>query len=278
MKTEDVDVKYALHVTGRQLILVCLLALTQTLYAIGVFGAPNPHGPRQAWTAIAAAAISAIGSYLASRKANKKSGTQKTLEQQQLEILKQLQPFGTNLLNQSTDTLRLPMTHYSRLAGGNRNAALQELSPEINALDESDRSSLGSIAELAPRGGGSSDFLSRMPFRRNAQTQGLLFGARTDAMDKLATLGQNERSAGLNALGGAQGGGMGLLNFGLNSNNQQFTQGSATGAGIYNILQGFFDSYNRNKQNAGTNSNPYGTQGGTPAGTDALGGWGTWGG
>lgn len=195
------------------------------------------------WAAIAVGVIGAGASVYSSHQAKKKSSQQKAMEAQQYGFGTQLGDFGTKQIEQGSANLQMPVGYFSRMAGGNRATALQSLSPELTALDQSDRSSMGAAAELAPRGGGSGDFYSRMPFRRNAQTQNLLFGARSNAMTQLAGIGQNQQQMGLNAISGGQAGNMGLLNFGLARNSQQFQQGGDTGAGIYQIVKAFTDAH-----------------------------------
>lgn len=207
-----------------------------------------------AWAAIIPAVISAVGGYLASKNANKKSSTTKQLEQQQLESSKFLVPFGQKALTQSSDALQAPLGFYSSLAHGDRNALLQNLSPELQSRDTSDEAATRSVAELAPRGGASSDFFSRMPFRRNTDTANMLFGARKAGNEGLATLGTNLASIGSNAISGGSTGGMNLLNFGLNSNRQAFDQGSQTGQGIFQLVKAFTDAYAKN----GQTQNPWG--------------------
>lgn len=226
---------------------------------------------------IAAAIIGAGATYYATQQAKKKSAQQKAMEAQQYGFGTQLGGFGTEQLKQGAANLQMPVGYFSRLAGGNRASALQSLSPELTALDQSDRSSMGAAAELAPRGGGSGDFYSRMPFRRNAQTQNLLFGARSNAMTQLAGIGQNQQQMGLNAISGGQAGNMGLLNFGLQRNNQQFQQGGDTGAGIYQIVKAFTDAYakKRGSTAAGANANPFAASGGSSntGYNPSTGGW-----
>lgn len=213
-----------------------------------------PRGSHtEAWTAVIAALASAVGGYLSSKKAKQKSSTEKTAEGLQLDQAKFLGPFGQRQLAQSEQTMQLPLGYYSTLARGNRNQAMQAVAPELQQIDEADRSALGSMNELAPRGGASSDFLARMPFRRNQATQNVLFGARNNAFAQLAGIGQNQAQLGLNALSGGAAGNMNLLNFGLARGNQQFQQGSETGAGIYQIIKAMTDAY-ASRGNGNTNS------------------------
>jgi len=205
------------------------------------------------WVAVAASAVTAIGGYVASKNANKKSSTQKQLEKQQLDSSKFLIPFGQNALTQSRDALQGPLNYYSQLAHGDRNALLQNLSPELQSRDASDEATTRSVSELAPRGGASSDFFSRMPFRRNTDTANMLFGARRAGNEGLATLGTNLASIGSNAISGGATGGMNLLNFGLNQNRQAFDQGSQTGQGIFQLVKAFTDAWGKNKTD-----NPWG--------------------
>lgn len=235
-----------------------LVPLLLTIWFVLSAG-PVSHIHHAFWAAAIPAIISAVGGYLATKQAGKKSSTTKQLEQQQLDASKFLVPFGQKSLTQASDALQTPLGFYSQLAHGDRNALLQNLSPELQSRDASDEAATRSVSELAPRGGASSDFFARMPFRRTTDTANMLFGARRAGNEGLATLGTNLASMGSNAISGGTTGGMNLLNFGLNSNRQAFQQGSDTGQGIFQLVKAFTDAYSKNKT-----SNPWGV---SPAST-----------
>lgn len=210
----------------------------------------------QGWSLVIPAVISAVGGYLASKNANKKSSTTKQLEQQQLDASKFLVPFGQNTLTQGRDALQAPLGFYSQLAHGDRNSLLQSVSPELQSRATSDRATLSSASEMGARGGGSSDFLSKLPFQRNTDTANMLFGARKAGNEGMADIGTRLASIGSGALGSGAGIGANQLNFGLNANRQAFDQGSQTGQSIFQLVKAFTDAYSKNGT---TNSNPWGT-------------------
>jgi hypothetical protein len=219
------------------------------------------------WVVVAGSAISAIGGYVASKNASKKSSATKQLEQQQLDASKFLIPFGQNALSQGTDALQAPLGFYSQLAHGDRNSLLQSLSPQLQSTAASDRATLSSVSEMGARGGGSSDFLSKLPFQRNTDTANALFGARVAGNQGEAGIGSSLASIGAGALGSGAGIGAQQLNFGLSQNNQQFQQGSATGQSIFQLLKAFTDAHPNN-----TNTSPWGL----PTGSAVYGQNGAW--
>lgn len=208
------------------------------------------------WAAAIPAIISAVGGYIASKQAGKKSSTTKQLEQQQLDASKFLVPFGQNTLTQGRDALQAPLGFYSQLAHGDRNALLQSVSPELQSRDASDRATLRSVSELAPRGGGSSDFLAKLPFQRNTDTANMLFGARKAGNEGMLDVGTRLASIGSSALGSGAGIGANQLNFGLNSNRQQFDEGTQTGQSIFQLVKAFTDAWG---QRTGSQSLPTNT-------------------
>jgi hypothetical protein len=252
-------VREAQRRTGAVKHLLLLLLFTLCFWLDSIHP-PTAHVQRGFWAAAIPAIISAVGGYLASRKAGKQSGTDRDIQQQQLDAMKFLTPYGEDALNKSKTALEAPLGFYSRLAHGDRNALLQELSPELQSRDASDRATLSSVSELAPRGGASSDFLSKMPFRRNTDTANMLFGARKAGFEGLGTIGTNLGSMGLNAMSGGQAGGMNLLNYGLNRNRQQFDQGSQTGAGLFQIAKAFADAYGKRKGTGDGSTSMWGQQ------------------
>lgn len=229
--------------------------------------------------AIIPAVISAIGGYLASRKANKKSSTEKSLEKSQLDALQYLMPLGKSLAGQGQELFGLPISYFKNLAGGNRNALSEAISPQLSALHQQDEGSLASIASQSPRGGGVGDALSRLPFRSNMARTNLLMGARSNAMGSLMNAGQNLLSTGVGAIGGGSGIGSNLLNYGLNKSNQAFDQGSATGESLYQIAKAIGDAWAKRGSNGSNGtSNPWGTYGsGSGYGSgDTMNGSGFW--
>jgi hypothetical protein len=230
------------------------------------------------WAAVASAAIGVVGGIYSNKQAKKKSKTEKTLEQYQLNNLKQLQPQGQQWLQQGNKLMGDPLKFLQSLASGDRNTLMQTLGPELSALGAQNRAHLGQMTELAPRGGASSDFLSTLPFRNQAAQSNLMLSSRLGANQDLLSAGTNMANMGVNTLTGGSSGAQGLLNYGLARNNQAFNQGSATGAGLYGaassidwgkIAGGISDWYKK-RQTGGTSANPYG-QGSTTGGLGAEG-------
>ena len=225
------------------------------------------------WAAIGAAAISAgVGMYQ-SHQAKKKSGAQKTAEQLQLDALKQMFPFGQRNLQAGEDANNRAMKFFSGVARDPR----ASMAPELNARAASDRATMSAIGGMAPRGGASADVLSRLPWMRAGQTTNMLFNARNNAYNQIATLGASRTAAGLSALSGGMGGGMSLLNYNLNRNQQGFDQGAQSGYGTYQLAKGIIDAWGKRSNGGQSTDWTNGANAGSQAGGVAQGiinGWG----
>jgi len=197
---------------------------------------------------VASAVISAYGAYnakQAGKKAGKKTPAEQALEAQQLATLKFLQPYGQGMLAQGSQANAIPFAHYTALAGGDRNAALDAMSPELSAYDQSQRAGMGALAEQGQRGGASADVLSRLPFQRAQQSANMLGNARQNAFGGLAQMGSNFNQLGLNALTGGMAGNMSMQQQGLDFRKNAFEEGQASGRAFGNSLQGMADAYRK---------------------------------
>lgn len=189
------------------------------------------------WAAVAGAAVTAVGGYLASRKASKQSGAQKQMEGQIAENLRMSSPIGMDFLKGGQANLKLFNDFYKKLAMGDRSSAMALLAPELRMADEQNAAALGSEIGLAPSAGGSAEMRLAGMDRLKGQREDALIGLKTDAFDKLGALGGDMASIGSGILGQSNSGGLGLLGAIQSRRNSAYDQSRDFGSGMFDIMQ-----------------------------------------
>ena len=200
---------------------------------------------------IAAGALSAgataYGSHQANKNARQLKNQQQPLVDQQMANLKFLQPYGEQLANQGQGNMGLVQDYLRKLMSGDRGLTMQTLAPEINALTQQYQGATSAARGMYPRGGQTASQAAQLPYQLQGNINNLLFSARPQAAQQLGTLGSNQASLGLGALG--QGGGLtnSMLGYGLQAQNQMFGQGAAIGQGISSMITPFLQYYLMNR-------------------------------
>lgn len=209
------------------------------------------------WAAVAGSVIATVGGYVASKKLSKKSKTEKAAQDALTRNLQEQATLGKQLTSQGTAALSPAIRRFTRLSGS-APEALNELSPELNARAAQDRSALTASNELAPRGGVSSDFMSRLPFMRIGETSNMLTGARSNAAGQLANIGTNLIGQGVSAYGGSTGAAGTQLDYGLKNNAFQYGAGQDMGNAFAQLMKMVGDRYSAKKTTTGDpTANPY---------------------
>lgn len=203
---------------------------------------------------LGAAALGAGGSIaggMLSNRGKKLTPAEQQAQSQQLANMRQgagyanqLFPMGTDYLQRGTNTLSPVLQYYASLLGGNRNALLQQLSPEVEQINQGYDSAFQSSRNLAPRGGGSSALYSELPFRKSADISSLFMNARPAAAAGLGEIGTNFMNTGLNTLSnvspllaGSSGTGSNMMYLGQRERDAQFDRTAATTRGIFDVIR-----------------------------------------
>ncbi len=165
-----------------------------------------------------------------------------------------LQPTANDLLRQSSAAYSPVISHYNALLSGNRGAAMSELSPEVQRINQGyDQASRNSSA-LMPRGGGRTAFNSELPYEHMRDVNNLLSTSRSTGAQGLLQAGsaaggqgQGLYSSILSGLAGASAGGNSLLNYDLQAKAEQSKKNQELGQQIYGILGPLLGKIGANK-------------------------------
>lgn len=160
------------------------------------------------------AVISAVGALYGAYQSNKQgkeakkvANKQSEITDQQLELVRALQPLGNRFIQEGDQGFAPVFQRYMALASGDRNSILKHLSPEINSLNEQNTLALRNADQFSPRGGGRlASRYANMPFRTSDAISRLMYGAQSDAVDKLAGLSTARTGTGVGLLGAGFGG------------------------------------------------------------------------
>lgn len=158
------------------------------------------------------------------------------------QIATNLGPQAQNLLNQSTAAYSPALNYWSSLLGGNRQAATAAAAPDINRINEGYDAQTQAAGNLMPRGGGRSAFFTEAPFQRQRDITSTLQTARTSAAPNLLHAGEaiGNTASGLygHLLSALTGNTNNLLNYDLQSREQQYKKGKEIGGSIFDLLKG----------------------------------------
>ncbi len=154
-----------------------------------------------------------------------------------------LQPTANDLLRQSSAAYSPVISHYNALLSGNRGAAMSELSPEVQRINQGYDAASRNASALMPRGGGRTAFNSELPYEHMRDVNNLLSASRSTGAQGLLQAGsaaggqgQGLYSSILSGLAGASAGGNSLLNYDLQAKAQQAQKNQQLGQQIYGIL------------------------------------------
>lgn len=159
------------------------------------------------------------------------------------EIAGGLEAPASNLLSLATRSYSPVADHFSRLLSGNRASTMEALSPEVQRINSGYQQTQQNASNLMPRGGGRSAFFSQLPFERNRDITNLLSTSRGRGAEGLLNTGNAAASTSrglyatiLDALNGGRSGASSLLNYDLQSKQDQYTKGKDVGRSIFDII------------------------------------------
>lgn len=170
---------------------------------------------------------------------------------------------GRPMVEQGQQNTDIVQQYLRRLASGDRSLTMQELAPNINSMLEQSRGAVAAQRNMMPRGGAQAAASAHIPQQLQGNINNLMFGARSDAMNRLGTLGNNQVSLGLGAMGQGAGLTNSMLQYGLQAREQAFNQGMQSGQGMV----GYLDFINRMFQQYRANSTP---NAGMPTSANAM--------
>lgn len=151
---------------------------------------------------------------------------------------------GAAGLNSGLNNLNPVANWFQTIINGNKQATLNQMQPQIQQTEGGLNTALQTNTSLAPRGGGRSGTLFDLPFEAQKQIAGSYDAARAGAPAGLQSAATAQGALGSSAAGaGAQFGQVGtgannnLLNYGLNQQQQSYTQAQQNG-GLFGKLIG----------------------------------------
>lgn len=174
----------------------------------------------------ASTATSAYSAHKQGQAADTAAGQQQSLMDRQASLAKEMMTLGKDQISGSKPALDMAMKHYMTLASGNRGAIDAELAPDRAAISNTQSGVQRNL--MAHMGGGAQrdQAMARLGMQTQGQLGLLPFQARSDAVGKMAALGQNRMTAGSNfisnasnALSGQQSGINNLMNLNQLGNN-----------------------------------------------------------
>lgn len=149
---------------------------------------------------------------------------------------------GQQGLNSGLNHLSPVTNWFQSIMSGNKAATMNQMQPQIQQINQGQNQALQTANSLAPRGGGRSATLFDAPFNAQKQIAEQYAGARAGAPAGLQSAATAEGALGSAAggLGSAYGGvgaqaNNGLLNYGLNQQQQAYTQAQSNG-GLFGKL------------------------------------------
>lgn len=214
-----------------------------------------------AWIpAVIGAVATLYGQHQANKNAKDLRNQQQPLLDNQMELMKMLQPYGQQFLGQGQDAMGFVKGYLEKLASGNRELTSQAVAPEINTLTRQQQGSVATQRGLFPRGGTTASQASQLPQQLQGNINNLLFSVRPQAMSQLGQLGGNMASIGSGLLGQSGGLTNSMLNYGLNAQQQMFGQGQQIGQGVSSLIGPFMQYMMMNNAQRG-NLNPNATPG-----------------
>lgn len=200
----------------------------------------------------------AVGTGGAMYSANKSRQQQKDQLKAQSALAGQVTPGATDFLHQGQGAIGQGLNYYSSMLNDPRSAS----APEQNRISSMYAGQAANVRNQYPRGGYGLSAATNLRGQERAAQEGVIQQGRPMAAQGLSNLGMG--AAGL----GYQGMGLGanilgnVFNQGLASREQQFSQGSQLGSGLFNAYQGYL--LTRATQNPGTQQSTL-PNGGTPS-------------
>ncbi len=162
------------------------------------------------------AAASAYAAHKQGQQGDNAADMQKSLLDRQSALANQMTSLGQGQISSSKPAMDAAMRYYMTLANGNRSQINTALAPQVAGIADAARGAeRGLMAHEGP-GAQRDQAMAQLAKQRQGQLGELPMQARTDAMGKLATLGQQGTQQGYNFLTGAAGA-LGGQTAGINS-------------------------------------------------------------
>ncbi len=159
-----------------------------------------------------------------SRSATEKTAINDLLGANQLAFRRAegLGPIASGFLQKGGETFQPSIDYWSKLLSGDRQAINEAVGPETTRIAQNYEGAKTAATQFAPMGGGRSQLLAEMPFRRGQDISALISTLRPEAAKQLSTIAQQLSALGLDAegiinsiIGGIGQRGGGLLDYGL---------------------------------------------------------------
>lgn len=220
------------------------------------------NGFRLGWIQAVAAAVSALaslyGAYAGNKASKKGLKAQQDALNEQKKRASMFDGYGHDMLGEGKQNLDMVQNYLRSLVSGDRGLTEQAVAPEINSLTDQFRGSVAAQRNMYPRGGTTAAASASLPQQYQGQVNNLIFGVRPRASEQLGTLGSNQSSLGLGAMGQGAGLTNSMLDFGLRSRDQMFNQGAQTGQGVGNgLMMAYLMSQGRGTPSAQTGQSAY---------------------
>jgi len=163
-----------------------------------------------------------------------------------------LQPYAQNFLQQGSQTFQPSIDYWTRILSGDRSEITGAVAPEIGRISSGYDQAAKTAGQFAPSGGGRSQLMAELPFRKAQDISTLISGLRPQAAQQLSGIAAQLSQLGLDSeqiiaalLQGIRGGGESLANIGMRSRGitgvgtAMGAQGGAEiGRSIYDMLKG----------------------------------------
>lgn len=191
---------------------------------------------------IGAAAIGGGASIAAGALAGRQSSQEKGLTGQLQANAQQAGQSASQFLTSGKANLDTAQNFWQSIINGNQANTVQQLAGTINPIQSASRQAETSALEFMPRGGGSTEVLSQVPYQRANAVTGAITNLAAQAPNEIAQIGATESGTGASLLGQSSGAAASDLSF-LQSNSAQAAQiGSSVGGGIGNLLYYYLNS------------------------------------
>lgn len=223
---------------------------------------------------IAAALIGAGATYYAGRQANKRSRSQRQMEDLMRRNAELTGGYGEEMLGYSREAMKPVYDWYTKLGTGDRDTLMQHFKPEIEAEGAAGRRAFQTSAELNPRSGIATERTSRIPIDNASAIARIISGGRAAGIAGLGELGSTWGSLGMRGLGqGSEGAGQ-FLDYGARRTRDSRESGAAAGDSAYAIFKLIQEAMaNRNKTSSGAGTGTGVGGGGSFWGSGASGGY-----
>lgn len=146
-----------------------------------------------------------------------------------------LGPIAQDFLSTGRQTYQPSIDYWSKLLSGDRQAMSEAIGPETTRIAQNYEGAKTAATQFAPMGGGRSQMLSELPFRRGQDISALLSALRPEAAKQLSSIAQQLSAVGLDAeqvinsiLSGIGDRGASLLDYGMDE--RKFVAGQTAGA------------------------------------------------